>query len=144
MLRYYIGIPIAVLVLGVSYYGISPLFRNIILNDPYPSSTIIESTVPAPVVGTAGHPASGTARIIDAEGRSYLRYESFKTINGPDLYIYLAKTPDAKDFVNLGLIKATEGNVNYEIPAGINAIEYPYALVWCKAFGVLFNFAKLY
>jgi hypothetical protein len=41
-------------------------------------------------------------------------------------------------------VKATEGNINYEIPEGVDPREYPYVLTWCKAFGVLFNSAKVY
>jgi hypothetical protein len=50
---------------------------------------------------------------------------------------------EAKDFVNIGEVKATEGNVNYEIPQGVNPDEYKYVMVWCKQFGVLFNYAEI-
>lgn len=144
MYKYYIGASLALLIVAVAYYGISPLFKNIELDEQAPGS--IDATIEskAEVVGTAGHPASGTVKIIEGEGKRFLRYENFKTINGPDLYVYLAKSPDAKEFVDLGVIRATEGNVNYEIPENIDPREYPYALVWCRAFGVLFNSAKLY
>ena len=145
MWKYYVGIPIALVILGVAYYGLSPLFRNIKVDEALPvSAQPAQFSSSAQVNGTAGHPASGTARIVEADGKTYLRYENFKTINGPDLYVYLAKTPDAKEFIDLGVIKATEGNVNYEIPAGIDPSEYPYALTWCRQFGVLFNSAKFY
>ena len=97
----------------------------------------------AEVVGTAGHPASGTARIVSADGKNYVRYENFKTINGPDIYVYLSKDLEANDFVSLGRVKATEGNINYEIPSTVNSSDYPYVLTWCKVFGVLFNSAKI-
>ena len=103
----------------------------------------IPVVVTSPVVGTAGHPGSGTARIINTEAGTIIRYEDFKTINGPDLFIYLAKDLDAKDFVNLGELKATEGNVNYDVPGDIDVNDYKYAMVWCKQFGVLFNYADL-
>lgn len=57
--------------------------------------------------------------------------------------MYLAKDKDAKEFVNLGQVKATEGNINYEIPAGTDVSQYPYVLTWCKQFSVLFNYADL-
>jgi hypothetical protein len=97
----------------------------------------------APVIGTALHPASGTARVVETSGTRYVRYENFKTINGPDLYIYLAKDLDAKEFVDLGRIRGTEGNINYEIPEGVNVTDYSYVLTWCKQFNTLFNYAKL-
>lgn len=144
MLRYYIGIPILFVALGVAYYGLSPLFINIKANDEIPANASKQESQSALVKGTVGHSANGTARIVEADGKKYVRYENFKTINGPDLFVYLAKDEDAKDFINLGSIKATEGNVNYEIPKGVNPAEYPYVLVWCRVFGVLFNSAKLY
>lgn len=124
-----------------AYYAISPLFTNIRMNEPPPVESEKTALTGTEVKGTPAHPASGIAKIIPGEGKNYLRYEDFKTINGPDLYVYLSKDLAAKDYVNLGRIKATEGNVNYEIPAGTDAGDYRYALVWCKAFGVLFNYA---
>jgi hypothetical protein len=109
-----------------------------------PTQNLSENQSPSVnVIGTTGHPASGTARLVSNNGKNYVRYENYKTINGPDLHVYLAKGLDAKEFVSLGEIKATEGNFNYEIPPGINVKEYPYVLTWCKQFGVLFNSAKI-
>ena len=151
---------------GLGYWAISPLFRNIKANDALPSSTVVQpdttqasvtnptntapvtetsaGTNPAAVTGTAGHPASGTVRIVESDGKRYVRYENFKTINGPDIYVYLSKDADAKDFVSLGKVRATEGNINYEIPANVDPHDYPYVLTWCKTFSVLFNSAKVY
>ncbi len=105
--------------------------------------TSVQPIAPVNVIGTAGHPASGTVRIVEADDKKYVRYENFKTINGPDIYVYLAKDLDAKEFVNLGRVRATEGNINYEIPAEVNVTDYPYVLTWCEAFGVLFNYADI-
>ena len=175
-LMYSIGLIVIVLLIAFGYYTISPLFRNIrvdeqmplLINDTVsnsgtsnssvsptsPTSPVSTSEVPssatssvAKIIGTTGHPASGNVKIIRGEKQgektSYVRYENFKTINGPDLYIYLANDLDAKDSVNIGRLKATEGNVNYEIPAGIDVSAYRYVLVWCKLFGVLFNSADI-
>ena len=162
-------IVIGVIVLGIAgfaYWAISPLFRNIKANDVLPSSataqpithqgsatnpTTTTSSTHAPtesnaasVTGTPGHPASGTVRIVESDGKRYVRYENFKTINGPDIFVYLSRDKDAKDFVSLGKVRATEGNINYEIPANIDPRDYPYVLTWCKTFSVLFNSAKVY
>ena len=141
---------ISIIVFG--YYVLSPLFRNVRVDEALPESKRMEvqtkedpqpQAVSTSVVGTTGHPASGTARIVEVDDKTYIRYENFKTINGPDLYVYLATDLEAKEFVNLGTLKATEGNVNYEIPAGTDISKYRYTLVWCKAFGVLFNYADI-
>ena len=138
--KYIIFAVIGIVILGIAYYLISPLFRNVRVDETAQNAEVLSG--PAEVQETPTHPASGTATIVEMEGKKYLRYENFKTINGPDLFVYLAKDIDAKEFVNLGNLKATEGNVNYEIPPDVNHEEYPYALVWCRAFRVLFNSAK--
>lgn len=154
-------------VASVGYYGISPLFNNIKADDPLPpgatsgapmpdtaASTTSEAPeaasdvpmigeTPVPVAGTFAHPASGTVRLVQAEGKTYVRYENFKTINGPDIFVYLATDEGASDFVNLGAVKATEGNVNYEVPPGTDLAKYHYVLTWCRQFSVLFNSADL-
>ncbi len=133
------------LVLLFGYYAVSPLFINIKLDEALPGVTeespMTQSA--APVVDTPAHPASGTVRVVVADGKQYVRYENYKTINGPDIYVYLAKDLDAKEFVDLGKVRATEGNVNYEVPSGIDVSDYRYVLTWCKQFGVLFNYADL-
>lgn len=146
---YTIGTLISIAVLAFAYYAISPLFINIKVDDINPASnssitTSVQPTAPVNVIGTAGHPASGTVRMIESDGKRYIRYENFKTINGPDIYVYLAKDLDAKEFVNIGRVRATEGNINYEIPIEVRVEDYPYVLIWCKTFGVLFNSAKLF
>lgn len=97
----------------------------------------------AAVVGTPGHTAQGTARLLSTSQGNTIRYENFRTTNGPDLFVYLSTDLEATNFVNLGRLKATEGNVNYSIPADVDIKQYPYVLVWCKQFGVLFNSAKI-
>jgi hypothetical protein len=72
-----------------------------------------------------------------------LRLENFKATNGPDLYIYLATDNSASDFVNLGKLKASSGNQNYEIPEDTDLSKYDKVLVWCKAFSVLFGHAQI-
>lgn len=140
---------------GFAYYALSPFFISVRMDEavpviePAPAASDVPdeepvSSQPVALVPTPAHPASGTARIVSDGDTRYLRYENFKTLNGPDLHVYLAKDLFAKEFISLGRLKATEGNVNYEIPADVDPSDYPYALVWCKAFSVLFNSAKLY
>lgn len=139
---------VIIVVIGIGYYLISPLFINIKANEAVPVSNTKDipkevEIKSAQIVGTSGHEASGSVRVISDGIDTYIRYENFKTINGPDIYVYLTKDLDAKEYVNLGKVKATEGNVNYKIPAGKNIKDYKYVMVWCKAFGVLFNYADI-
>lgn len=89
------------------------------------------------------HEVSGKALLIEKDGEKTLRFENFETINGPDVDIYLASDLSDADFVNLGDLKATKGNVNYPVPAGTDTDKYNKVLVWCKAFSVLFSYAEL-
>lgn len=98
---------------------------------------------PFEVVATKGHPSSGSVRVIKTESKTIVRYEDFKTINGPDLRLYLASDKKATKFIDLGDIKGTEGNINYTVPDDVDLEEYPYVLTWCRAFGVLFNSVNL-
>ena len=95
------------------------------------------------VVGTPGHAASGVVQVLETTGGSVIRYEDFETINGPQLHVYLANDLDAKDFVDLGAIKGTKGNINYEVPENIDLDDYKYVMYWCVPFGVLFNYAEI-
>lgn len=143
---------VSLVVLSVAYYGISPLFRNVRVDESLPgekSEGVMENndeqeSQSYTIQGTTGHPASGQVKIVESEGKKYIRYENLKTINGPDIYVYLSKDLEAKEYVNLGQVRATEGNVNYEIPQGVNPDDYRYVMIWCKQFGVLFNSAQIH
>lgn len=94
--------------------------------------------------GDGFHMVEGVARVINLEdGRTFLRLESLKATNGPDLYVYLATGTDASDIVNLGRLKGNIGNQNYEIPPGTDLAKHNTVLIWCKAFSTLFGSAKL-
>ena len=97
------------------------------------------------------HPTSGDVTVLSgADGRRVLRFENFKTDNGPDLDVYLsAAAPDAPasefddDFINLGDLKGNIGNQNYEIPLEVDLEHYSTVVIWCVRFGVAFGVADL-
>ena len=95
-------------------------------------------------VGDGIHDAQGDAFTVPIEdGSNVLRLENFKATNGPDLFVYLSTDKDASEFVNLGELKASSGNQNYEIPDEVDLTQYNNVLIWCKTFGVLFGSAEL-
>ena len=97
------------------------------------------------------HPTEGSAQVLgDGSGQRFLRFEDFRTDNGPDLNVYLsAAPPDAPagdfddDFVDLGDLKGNVGSQNYEIPAGLDLDHYSTVAIWCVRFGVVFGAAEL-
>ena len=154
------------IVLSVAWYLLSPLFIVVEKDEPSPLSKdetmkrqiaamkdkVIEKKEAMPVENkllTQGifeakaHDVKGKALLFSVDGKHVVRFEDFETINGPDLRIYLSADLAAEDFVELGKIKATKGNVNYNIPIGTDTEKYKHVLVWCKPFGVLFSSATL-
>jgi len=94
--------------------------------------------------GDGIHDAQGDAYTIPLEdGSNVLRLENFQSTNGPDLFVYLSTDDKASEFINLGALKANNGNQNYEIPDDTDLDKYNKVLIWCKSFSVLFGSAEL-
>jgi hypothetical protein len=94
--------------------------------------------------GDGFHNAEGIANAIPLEdGQNILRLENFKSTNGPNVHLYLATDKTASNFIDLGRLKANNGNQNYNIPAGTDLSKYSMVLIWCKDFSVLFGSAQL-
>ena len=100
----------------------------------------------------AVHKGAGRATLYRLpDERHVMRFEDFRTTNGPDLVVYLAKHPapaEASDvtdggYLSLGKLKGNVGNQNYEIPVDIDVAEYQSVVIWCELFGVLFSPASL-
>ena len=136
---------------GLAWWLISPLWNTIQLQEEIPTAVISTSSTPtnqpkiarrANLIAQA-HEVAGETLIVETDSERLLRFENLKTINGPDLRIYLSADLNAKDFVDLGPIRATAGNVNYTIPTGTDLQKYHYVLIWCRAFSVLFSYAQL-
>ena len=98
------------------------------------------------------HKGSGQATLYQLpDNRHVVRFEDFRTTNGPALVVYLAKHPaptraaDVVDggFLSLGKLKGNVGNQNYEIPDGTDISEYNSVVIWCELFDVLFSPANL-
>jgi Electron transfer DM13 len=90
------------------------------------------------------HFGRGTASLIEVEpGRYHLRLDDFSVRNGPDLYVYLSTDADdyARDALELGTLKATDGSFGYDVPEGTDVGRFRSAIIWCKQFSHLFAVA---
>ena len=126
-------------------------------DETQPTETEPVTTQPQIIVEASGsfidrsHPTEGSAVVLgDGSGQRFLRFEDFRTDNGPDLNVYLSAAPtDAPagqfddDFVDLGDLKGNVGSQNYEIPAGLDLDHYSTVAIWCVRFGVVFGVAEL-
>jgi hypothetical protein len=97
--------------------------------------------------GAPGHNGEGTAAILrDETGKLFLRFEDFSVTNGPDLYVVLTPDADGGSYRNgllLGENRATDGNINYEIPDGTDVSQFMSVIIWCRQFDVVFAVATL-
>ena len=137
-------------------------------SDPGQPGTTVASTAPATTVAPPAntvpqvriaamgnfirrsHPTEGSAVVLTDGKESFLRFEDFKTDNGPDLNVYLSTAPtDAPagqfddDFIDLGDLKGNIGSQNYKIPDGVDLDTYSTVVIWCVRFSVIFGAADL-
>ncbi|MDP2647705.1 MAG: DM13 domain-containing protein [Candidatus Yanofskybacteria bacterium] len=152
MKKYFIGIGVLVLASVVYFTGLYTYFIRTEVQEELPQAS---SNAPAQTMLSGKfvevdliHKGSGDAKLIQVDGKYILRLENFNVTSGPDLYIYLAKTGQPTgdieslgDFIDLGLLKGTSGNQNYEIAGNITG--YKTAVVWCKQYGILFTYAVM-
>ncbi|MCE2511226.1 MAG: DM13 domain-containing protein [Acidimicrobiia bacterium] len=122
-----------------------------------PAETQPQPAEPQIIVEASGsfidrsHPTEGSALVLgDGSGQRFLRFEDFRTDNGPDLNVYLSAAPPGapagefdNDFVDLGDLKGNVGSQNYEIPVGLDLDHYSTVAIWCVRFGVVFGVAEL-
>jgi hypothetical protein len=135
--------------LAFGYFGVQYLFIDDEVNEAAPVAATATEEVGDFV--DRSHPTSGQAVVLsDDVGERFLRFEDFRTDNGPDLNVYLSTAaPDAEagafddDFVDLGDLKGNVGPQNYELPADVDLDRYSTVVIWCVRFGVAFGAAEL-
>ena len=94
------------------------------------------------------HTGSGDVLlVIGPDGEVILRFQDYAVRNGPDLHVYLTPDPGGDVHVDgaisLGPVKATQGSVNYEVPADVDLDSFRAAVIYCVPFQVTFATAVL-
>jgi hypothetical protein len=100
------------------------------------------------------HQTSGRATIYRAaDGRHYLRLSDFTTSNGPDVHVLLVRAEDKAldqeivkgdlDRVELGALKGSQGDQNYDLPTMVDLNQYQAVAIYCERFQAIFGVAKL-
>lgn len=97
------------------------------------------------------HGAVGSATIYELpDGDRVLRFEDFRSKNGPDLHVYLSTEIPTSTFaglgngeVHLGALKGNVGNQNYDIPTEVDLSQYRSVVIYCVPFKVVFSTAAL-
>lgn len=148
---------IVIAVLGVAWWLGSPLFINkevnekaeeiekIMLKSENQKPTELTTVSAGDFVGADDfHKAEGAVKLIKAGDKYFVRFEdNFKVTNGPDLFVYFGKSGSYAKEGRISALKGNIGSQNYEVPAGINPLDYTEVWVWCRAFSVPFGHAVL-
>jgi len=148
-----VGLPVLVAL----WWAFRPekLWINEKVNEAAPFDT---SSDPQPILtgrfeGEA-HQTRGRATIYKkSDGKRYLLLNDFKTQNGPDVHVVLARVGDlnlAQDVVNgdldridLGPLKSNQGDQNYDLPAATDLHKYEAVVIYGEQFHAAFGSAKL-
>jgi Electron transfer DM13 len=149
---------------GIGWYAFRPelLFVRKQVNEAVPVAAAQTSaprnaaSTPAALASgmfhSVAHETRGTASILRLDdGSRILRLTDFSTSNGPDVRVYLVAASDASDnatvtragFVELGKLKGTDGDQNYQVPANLDLSKYRAVTIWCHRFSVNFATAPL-
>lgn len=147
---------VAVLGFGIFWFGPQKLFLNETAADALPGEQGNDSPADGNTLSegtfiSIAHETTGTAKIVEVAGTTYLRFENLDSLNGPDLVVYLSSQPVTADpsafddtlVLDLGALEANRGDLNIEIPAGSDLSEVKSAVIWCRRFTVAFGAADL-
>ncbi len=98
------------------------------------------------------NPGRGVATLYDlGEGRRVLRLEDFETVATADLFVWLSEAVEPQtskeavdaERVELGPIKSTLGNQNYEIPREVATEDIRSIVIWCEPIRIVYTAAAL-
>ena len=150
-----LGIGVPILVAAWWVFRPEKLWVNVKVNEPAPfgSTADLEPLYTGLLAGKV-HPTSGRASIYQTpDGKRELRLTDFMTSNGPDVHVLLAQGADEnlkQDFVKgernsveLGLLKANQGDQNYDLPESVDLSRYYAVVIYCQRFHAVFGVARL-
>jgi hypothetical protein len=165
------GLALVVLLVGLWAFEPWRVWTSSEVDEPLPSVAVADESKPVPgepgpttpvepqlvelASGTfedAEHGTSGTARVIElSDGRRFVRFEDLASSDGPDLHVWVTDRPSGGDwgsyddgrYLELGELKATHGNQNYEIPDGADLGGLRSVVIWCDRFNVAFGTAPV-
>jgi hypothetical protein len=105
------------------------------------NSNDIRFTKLTQITGVKGYDGSGTASIVYAGNMAFLRLEDFSVTSGIDQHLYLTKDGTIASGIDLGSLKASIGNQNYDI-TGIDIDAYNVMIIYSKTFDTYYAYTK--
>jgi hypothetical protein len=122
------------------------------LDEPPPPEASVASVLSRGDFFEVENPGRGTASILElVDGRLVLRLEDFETVATPELFVWLSQAPDPRTsieaveapHVELGPLRASLGNQNYDIPAAVTLDQIRSVVIWCEPVNIVYTAAAL-
>jgi hypothetical protein len=100
--------------------------------------------------------AQGTVNIYrDSSNILTLRIEDLRMLNGPDLHVELSAADAPRGTItdmtvneivpmDAGLLKASDGDQNYQLPDGTNLSQYRSVVIYSTSLDLVYSFAPLF
>jgi hypothetical protein len=155
--RKWLLIAVGVPTLVAAWWAFRPerLWVNVKVNEPAPFGTSADlQPLYTGLLDGRAHPTGGRASIYKTpNGKRNLRLTDFMTSSGPDVHVLLVPSTDEnlkQEFVKgelssveLGRLKANQGDQNYALPDSADLSKYDAVVIYCERFHVVFGLAKL-
>lgn len=95
----------------------------------------------SPVSGVKGYGASGEAAVYVSGKTTFLRLQDFGIASGIDQRLYLTKDGTIETGIEIGLLRASQGDQNYDI-SEIDHDTYSTMIIYSKPFDLYYGYAK--
>lgn len=86
---------------------------------------------------------TGKAEVYKNGADYKVKLANFNTNNGPALHVYLSKEAMPINYIDLGVLKSTNGNQVYSVTGMPDFMEYKYISIHCVAYNHLFGSALI-
>jgi hypothetical protein len=93
------------------------------------------------ISGLKGYDSKGEAAIIISGDKAFLRLQEFGVTSGIDQHLYLTKDGTIATGIDLGRLKASQGDQYYDI-TGIDTESHNVLIIYSKAFDTYYAHAK--
>ncbi len=94
-----------------------------------------------PISGVKGYGAAGEAAVYVSSEMTFLRLQDFGIASGIDQKLYLTKDGTIETGIEIGALKASQGDQNYNI-SGIDHDVYNTLIIYSKPFEMYYGYAK--
>ena len=94
-----------------------------------------------PISGVKGYGAAGEAAVYVSGEMTFLRLQDFGIASGIDQKLYLTKDGTIETGIEIGALKASQGDQNYNI-SGIDHDVYNTLIIYSKPFEMYYGYAK--